>query len=1147
MAARVSVVVPIYNVAPYLEKCLQSIAAQTLRDIEVVMVEDGSTDDSPSIAEAFSERDPRFRLVRQANAGLGAARNTGIEHATGEFLVFADSDDAVPRDAYELMLSTLDETGSDFVTGKTMRFTAFGSAQKSFQGPVFKRTRLRTHITRFPLLRVDRTAWNKLFRRSFWDEHGFRFPEGVYYEDTPVMLPAHYVATSVDVLEEPVYLWRTREGSDLSITQKRTELKSLRDRVSAVDHVSRFLAERNMKLSKALYDRAVLRNDLRFFLMVLPSVGDDYRKLFLELVNDFLDRSHPSTLEQPFAIDRLKWQLVRRNAMPELLEVLRFEADELAERAPLRRGRHWYGDYPCRGDERLALPDSVFRLTGDELAPVVCVEEMRCEGDSLRLKGYAYIDLVGAPLPGSQRLQITAVRSGFPPKRVALAIEEEHRPDLTPTMAQQLVSLEHAGFVATLDIAELRRGAEWRPGSWELRIVIKAEGLLRRTTRFDHGPLCPVPPADLAPAHGVRVRAALGRDGDLQVRVTHERPLVPTVRVDDGVAELEGELKRAARGPVSLQVAAEGETPRSYPAHVDRSRARPAFLARVPLSHLGGDPSLHLVNGTGRIPLRLPEAQLEGIGPGPTSVITDAEFSPNGRLRLSGTVGSERADGQLVVVGLGLPETLAVPFEAGDDGRFTVELSPGALTTARGTRLLRVGTYELLLGPVGAPRAEAAAPRVSRDLLGRLPVSGVAGRKRFYVGVWQQGPLVLAAERDLDDDERGGVAQRNLRNSHYVRARTGELRNAVLYESFGGRELADSPRAIYEELVGRRAPLEHLWVVDDGAFAVPGEAIAVRKGSREYYEAYARARYLVTNDHWPKWFRRRQDQVALQTWHGAPLKFQGRELSARPFAFREHRRALGMESWDVVVSPGDFATPILERGYDIGGEVLETGLPRTDLLLGAGAAARRAEVRHELGLADERVILYAPTYRDDLDYSVGNRPRLPRDDPTYRSGLSYRQGYRLAKPLDLAALAAGLGEGHTLLFYRHPRIMDTTPAAVTAAARDVSWYSDPLELLLAADVLVTDYSSWLFDFAATGRPIVVFAPDIERYRDEVRGLHIDLEADGPGPVARTVDEVLAALRDSEAWTERREVFVNRYCALADGRAAGRLIEQVFSS
>ena len=1147
MAARVSVVVPIYNVAPYLETCLQSIAAQTLRDLDVVMVEDGSTDASPAIAEAFAERDARFRLVRQANAGLGAARNSGIEKATGEFLVFADSDDAVPPDAYELMLSTLDETGSDFVTGKTMRFTAFGSGQTPFQGPVFERTRLRTHITRFPLLRVDRTAWNKLFRRSFWDEHGFRFPEGVYYEDTPVMLPAHYVARTVDVLEEPVYLWRVREGSDLSITQKRTELKSLRDRVAAVDHVSRFLAERNMKMSKALYDRAVLRNDLRFFLSVLPSVGDDYRKLFLELVNDFLDRSDPSTLEQPFAIERLKWQLVRRNAMAELLEVLRFEADDLRERPPLRRGRRWYGDFPFRDDERLALPDNAFRFKADELAPIVRVERMRWEGDSLRLKGYAYIDFVGAPRPASQELRISAVRSGFPPKRVSLMIEEEHRPDLTATTTQQFVSLDHAGFVATLDVAELRRGSDWRPGSWELRASIKAEGLVRRTARLDHGPLCPVPPADLSPVAGVRVRAAVGRGGELQLRITHERPLVPTVRVDDGVVELEAELKRAVRGPVSLQVAAVGEAPRSYPAYVDRSHARPVFLARVPLSHLGGDASVDLVNGAVRIPLRLPESQLERAGPGPTSVISDVDFSPEGSLRLAGTVGSERKDGQVVVAGLGVRETFVFPFAAEDDGRFTVELSLGELQTAGGTRPLPEGTYELLLGPADAPRAEAAAPRVSAELLQRLPLSGAAGRKRFHVGVREQGPPILAAERDLDDAERGGLAQRRLRSSYYVRAQAGELRNAVLYESFGGRELADSPRAVYEELVRRDAPFEHVWVVDDGAFAVPGDATAIRKGSLDYYEAYARARYLVTNDHWPRWFRRREDQVAVQTWHGAPLKFQGRELSERPPAFREHRRALEMQSWHLVVSPGDFATPILERAYDIGGNVLETGLPRTDLLLGADAAARRTKIRHELGLADERVILYAPTYRDDLDYAVGYRPRLPRDNRTYRSERSFLHGYRLSQPLDLARLAAGLGDGHTLLFFRHPRVADTTPAAVAAVARDVSTYSDPLELLLAADVLVTDYSSWLFDFAAMARPVVLFAPDLERYRDEVRGLHIDLEADGPGAVARTVEEVLGALRDSDAWGERREAFVNRYCPLADGQAARRLVEQVFES
>ncbi|MGH3045489.1 MAG: glycosyltransferase family 2 protein, partial [Gaiellaceae bacterium] len=129
---RISVVVPIYNVAAYLEPCLDSLAGQTLADVEIVMVEDGSTDESPEIAERFAARDGRFRLVRQANAGLGAARNTGIDHATGEFLAFVDSDDVVPRQAYEVLLGALDRTGSDFATGNVRRLTSLGTTQAAF-------------------------------------------------------------------------------------------------------------------------------------------------------------------------------------------------------------------------------------------------------------------------------------------------------------------------------------------------------------------------------------------------------------------------------------------------------------------------------------------------------------------------------------------------------------------------------------------------------------------------------------------------------------------------------------------------------------------------------------------------------------------------------------------------------------------------------------------------------------------------------------------------------------------------------------------------------------------------------------------------------------------------------------------------------
>ena len=365
MSARISVVVPVYNVTAYLETCLESLAEQTFGDLEVVMVDDGSTDASAEIAERFAARDARFRLVQQANAGLGAARNTGVRHASGEFLAFVDSDDAVPQHAYEHLLGALETSGSSFASGNVRRFTSLGTQKTAFQSKVFDRTRLGTHITRYPQLLADRTAWNKLFRRSFWDEHELRFPVGVYYEDTPVTIPAHYLAKSVDAIEQTVYLWRMREGPDLSITQRRTEAKTLRDRVAAVDYVSRFLGEQGFKVSKAAYDRTVLANDLRFFLDVLPRADDEYRRLFLDLANDYIDRADSWALDQPQAIDRVKWELVRRRALPELLEVLRFEEEELPNVPPVRVGRRWYGDYPYRNDGQLSIPARTYRLDGE--------------------------------------------------------------------------------------------------------------------------------------------------------------------------------------------------------------------------------------------------------------------------------------------------------------------------------------------------------------------------------------------------------------------------------------------------------------------------------------------------------------------------------------------------------------------------------------------------------------------------------------------------------------------------------------------------------------------------------------------------------------------------------------------------------------
>jgi CDP-glycerol glycerophosphotransferase len=1189
MAPRVSVVVPVYNVAPYLEACLTSLARQTLADLEVVMVDDGSTDGSPAIAERFARQDARFQLVRQANAGLGAARNTGAAHASGEFLAFVDSDDIVPRDAYELLLGALDRTGSDFACGNVRRLTPFGTAPALFLGNAFDRTRLRTHITRHPRLLLDRTAWNKLFRRSFWDLHGFRFPEGVLYEDIPVTLPAHYVASSVDALEETVYLWRMREGEALSITQRRTDPKALRDRVAAVDFVSRFLAAKRLNLSKWLYDRTVVGQDLNYFVSVLPAADEAYRRLFLALANDFLDRADAGALEQPLAIDRVRWQLVRRGALEELLEVLRFEDEELVNRPPLRRRGRWYGDYPYRDDERLRIPRHTARLFR-ELSAIARVENMRWEAGSLRISGYAYIDFLGAPEPDSQRVALAARRTGWPPVRARFETETRYRPDLGAVTAQEVASLDYAGFVATLPVSELRRaGGGWREGAWKLGIVVRGHGLVRRNARLEAAPLHPALPAEYWPTEDTRLQVALTAGGELRLNVERRRARVRSCVVDARVVQLEGTLESVDAASLKLVVGGVGpQAPLTYPVHVDRGQKRRAFIASLPVPDLirehtasaeadgavrPGDlvtRPLYLRGGGSSIPLtmddvRAGETSLDGLGVAiepdlrgratvvegiPRPLLTRLEWSDERTVSVEGNFRGRGTEWELVLSARRRAESVAVQLDVDGDGRFRTELTPAAISRFGAARPLGEGEWEILVRHREHPRQSTARLSVESDCMRSLPASSIVGGKRFHLGMSTEGTPLLAVERNLGDDERGGLAQRRLRQDFYPAKRRVDLRDAVLYTSFDGREYSDSPRAIHQELVRRDAPLEHLWVVRDEAFSVPEGVTPIRELSREYYEAFARARYVVSNDYWPVWFRRRPDQVCVQTWHGVPLKRVGNHLVDRPRAFRQHRRvrAQQAENWQFVVSPGPFATRLLRQSFPAQ-QVIETGLPRTDLLLAPDRERLAHEVKTRLGLRGERVILYAPTYRDDLGYGLGHRRLQLRDIRTWDADFGYRDTYRIGPLLDLAALRSGLGKDHAILVRRHPSVADPLPGRWDAVARDVSDYGDVMDLLLIADVLVTDYSSLAFDFATTGRPLIFYTPDLEAYRDHVRGLNFDWDQIAPGPLLRTTDEVAEALLNPEEVVSehgaRYEAFVNSYCSLNDGKAAARVVDEVF--
>jgi CDP-glycerol glycerophosphotransferase len=514
-------------------------------------------------------------------------------------------------------------------------------------------------------------------------------------------------------------------------------------------------------------------------------------------------------------------------------------------------------------------------------------------------------------------------------------------------------------------------------------------------------------------------------------------------------------------------------------------------------------------------------------------VVTGAHWTAGAILRLEGRLAPGIALRELTLESRHGTERFDA-VDRGDDG-FAAVLDLGAIASLAGLRPLRKGFWELRAGTVGGDGQARSVPvMLDRGLLDDVPFDTVAAHKPFALGVGDGDVAVVVTERDLDDDERGPYHQARLRASDDL-ARREPLLDAVVYSSFQGRQYSDSPRAIYEELVRRGAPLEHLWVVRDGRCLPPAGATVVRDGSREHHDALARARYVVVNDYFPDFFTRRPDQLCLQTWHGTPLKRLGLELGGlrkaaqHRFARRWERE---VENWQYVLSPNRFATPVLQRAYPIEGEMLETGYPRVDVLHRPDRDALGLALRRRLGVPDGvRTVLYAPTYRDHV-----------RD----RSGR-----YRLDVHLDVERLRAAVGGDTVILFRKHHDVADPVPATADGFVRDVSSYPDATELMLAADVLLTDYSSAMVDYANTGRPMLFYAYDLETFRDETRGFSLDFAETVPGPLLGTTDEVIAALGDLDGirsrYAARYEAFVATFCDLDDGQAAARVVDRLFAA
>ncbi|MEW1761471.1 CDP-glycerol glycerophosphotransferase family protein [Streptomyces cyaneofuscatus] len=356
----------------------------------------------------------------------------------------------------------------------------------------------------------------------------------------------------------------------------------------------------------------------------------------------------------------------------------------------------------------------------------------------------------------------------------------------------------------------------------------------------------------------------------------------------------------------------------------------------------------------------------------------------------------------------------------------------------------------------------------------------------------------------------------------------------AVYGAYWNRGAACNPAAIHAKARELAPHIRGVWAVSSRhRDRMPPGVPYVIEGSRPYWRAMATATYLVNNSSFPGGFTKRPGQRYLQTHHGTPLKTMGLDQRAYPELARKADFAkilAHVGQWDFSLSANPHSTEVWDRVYPGSYQRLDLGYPRNDVYFTA-TAEDIAKIRAELGIhADQTVLLYAPTHRD------------------------YREGF--VPDLDPERLARELGPEYVVLVrahYFYGRSAGVGGSTPTGRVRDVTAHPRVEELCLAADALITDYSSLAFDYACLDRPIVVHAPDWDTYRT-TRGTYFDLlsgrPGDTPGAVTVTSDELVEVFRTGEwrspASAALRTAFRERFCPYDDGHAAERVVRRFFA-
>ena len=312
--AKVAVIIPVYNVHKYLKRCLDSVVSQTLVDIEIIAIDDGSTDQSPEILEEYYINEHRLVICNTVNRGLSAARNRGLELARAPYITFCDSDDyfnpGTVSDLYSAitMYKTDAATGSSHIVYETSSVTALDkNIDRQYYTTKYRGVQ---KVTDAILSKTDISVWDKIFRKEIIDKHSLRFPEGLMYEDAYFTHVYLWLSDSLYFLppDKPVYNYVRRPGSIMAETNPDAPYRY--DHLSIVELLFEFLKQNDLFSEHAPYFACLYKNYLELTLNGSAPEHHEYTynrtRQFLESQKEYITSINASSYEDMLALLPIK-------------------------------------------------------------------------------------------------------------------------------------------------------------------------------------------------------------------------------------------------------------------------------------------------------------------------------------------------------------------------------------------------------------------------------------------------------------------------------------------------------------------------------------------------------------------------------------------------------------------------------------------------------------------------------------------------------------------------------------------------------------------------------------------------------------------------------------------------------------------------